>query len=666
MAILGRIQIALEEIYSEAGYRSAAITHEIEELSSRDRRVLFTIDEGGKFKIDEIDFVGNEIFSDRRLRRQLKETKQTRWYRLFSGKTVFLEEGWEDDKENVRKYYLNHGYKDAKVGRPEVEVVITKPDKETLKDQKHRLHITVPVEEGEQYTLGAMSIKGGTVFSEEFLQRAFEVRPGSTYSYKEIETGMEQIRDLYHNSGYIYAYTNQVLTDREDEERVVDVVIDVFEGDRFRLGRLEFVGNTVTRDKVLRREFRLAEGDWMRMGVFRSSVYKVNALGYFKLEEEPLDFDFDDENKIVNVKVKGNEVGKNDVQFGAGYSELYGFFGQFMFNTRNFLGRGETLGVSAQVGAQSDYYTLTFTEPYLFDRRMLLGASIFKTNIDIADFVRENTGAHLTVGYGLGIFGSVSALLSYEDVLSRFAVVRSGLAGDQTGGHRRPTDIPGLDPQAPEVAEEVFRGTTTAIMPSYGYDSRDDPFDPNRGKRIISRIRFAGGPLGGDYDYVRPELQFTAFQGLGKRTTLGLNLEVGQFFTYNESDLPIYERYRLGGDRTIRGIPYYTVVPRTESGEYFLTPGGSQEGGDRYWLANFEYQFRIGGPVKIVVFADLGNAYHEQQGWDWGLMRKTTGLELRIFLPMFQAPIRFIYGYNIDPFPEEEQSDFQFSIGTTF
>ena len=270
------------------------------------------------------------------------------------------------------------------------------------------------------------------------------------------------------------------------------------------------------------------------------------------------------------------------------------------------------------------------------------------------------------IGHGLGIFGSISALLSYEDVLSRFAVVRSGLDGDQTGGHRRPTGVPGLEPVRPELAEEVFRGTTAAIMPSYGYDSRDDPFDPNRGKRFISRIRFAGGPLGGDYDYVRPELHFTAFKGLGKKVTLGLNLEVGQFFTYNESDLPIYERYRLGGDRTIRGIPYYTVVPRTEDGAYFLTQGGSQQGGDRDWLANFEWQLRVGGPVKIVFFADLGNTYHELQGWDWGVMRKTTGVELRVFLPMFQAPIRFIYGYNLDPFPEEEQSDFQFSIGTTF
>ena len=155
---------------------------------------------------------------------------------------------------------------------------------------------------------------------------------------------MQGVRDIYHNRGYIYAYTNQVVIDREGADHVVDVAVDVFEGDRFRLGRLEFSGNTRTNEKVLRREFRVAEGDWMSMGVFRSSVFKVNALGYWKLEEEPLEFDFDDEAKRVNVTVKGKEVGRNDIQFGAGYSELDGFFAQAMFNTRNFLGRGETLG----------------------------------------------------------------------------------------------------------------------------------------------------------------------------------------------------------------------------------------------------------------------------------------------------------------------------------
>lgn len=666
MAQLQRIETALKEIYDAEGYRSAVVGFDVEAAGANKRRVVYQIQEGGKVKIDEIDFVGNEVFGDSRLKRALKETKEVRFYRPWGKKIIYSGESWETDRENLRTFYMNHGYKDVKVGQPEIELVATRPNAETLKKKKFRLRVTVPVEEGEQYSLGSLRIEGAEVYRVENLEQLFEVTPGETYSYQTVEDGMEKVRDLYHNTGYIYAYTNQVLEDREDADRVVDVVVDVFEGDRFRLGRLEFVGNTTTRDKVLRREFRIAEGNYMSMGAFRSSVFKVNALGYWKLEEEPLDFDFDDEEKRVNVNVKGHEVGRNDIQFGAGYSELDGFFAQAQFNTRNFLGRGNTLGVSLQLGARTDYYTLSYTEPYFLDRRIILGGSLFKTSLDINDFYRETTGASLTTGLGVGTFSSVSALFSFEDVVSEFAVTQFRFPGDDDAGHDRPVSPPPVDPVSRERTLERFEGRTVAVTPAYGFDSRDDPFDPNRGRKFTARSRFAGGVLGGDFDYIRPEVSFTMFKGLGKKTVLGFNVEAGQFFPYNDSEIPFYERYRIGGDRSLRGIPYYTVLPRTEDGEYFLTENGSRTGGDRYWVANLEYQFRIGGPVKLVFFVDVGNTYHEDQDWEFSLFRRTTGAELRIFLPIFQAPIRFIYGYNLDPFPDEDQSDFQFSIGTTF
>ncbi len=666
MAQLSQIETTLKEIYDSEGYRSAIIDFKVEEVAPNKRKVVYLIDEGGKVKIASIDFVGNEVFSDSKLRGALKKTKQTGLTQMFGGKTVYLDESWDEDRDNLRKFYLNRGYKDVKIGQPTLELIAKNPDAETLKKQEYRLHITIPIEEGEPYIMGTLAVEGVKVFNAEAMPRMFEVKPGHRYSYKAIEEGMEKLQELYHNSGYIYAYANQVLEDREDEDHVVDVVIDVFEGDRYSLGRLEFAGNTTTRDKVLRREFRLPEGAQMAMGVFRSSVFKVNALGYFKLEEEPLEFDFDDEAKRVNVVVKGQEVGRNDIQFGAGYSELDGFFAQAQFNTRNFMGRGNTLGVSLQLGRRSDFYTLSYTEPYFLDRRILLGGSIFKTSLDYIDFYRETTGATLSTGLGVGTFSSVSALISFEDVFSEFAVQRGGFVGEPTGGHDRPVDPPPIEPGDREVARETLEGRVAAISPSYNVDSRDDPFDPNRGKRFNARIRFAGGPMGGDYDYIRPNISWTQFLAITGKFIFAYRGEAGIFYPYNDSEIPLYERYRLGGDRTLRGLPQYSVLPRTEEGRYFLTPSGSRMGGDRYWLANFELQYRIGGPVKLVAFTDLGNTYHEDQGWDLALYRHSVGLEMRIFLPIFQAPIRFIYGVNLDPFPDEESSDFQFSIGTTF
>jgi outer membrane protein insertion porin family len=670
MAQLSRIESAIKEIYDAEGFRSAQVDYSVKDLGRNKREVLYQINEGGKVKITDIEFVGNDVFADRKLRGVMKKVKEKGPRYFFGEKIIFTEEAWDEDRDNLRTFYQNHGYIDAKIGEPELELVAKKPDAETLKKKKYRMHVTIPVEEGPPYTLGSFEVTGAEVYKAEGLSRAFQVNVGETYNHKAIEDGMESVREAYHNTGYVYAYTNETYARREGDEHIVDVTVDIFEGDRFSLGRLEFSGNTTTRDKVLRREFRVAEGQYMNMGLFRASVFKVNALGYWKLEEEPLEFDFDDERDRVNVVVKGNEVGRNDVQFGAGYSELDGFFVQGQFNTRNFLGRGNSLGISLQFGRRSDLYSLSYTEPYFLDRRILLGGSVYKSKINVqqigfSSYERETSGFTISTGLGVGPFSSVTGILSFQDDYSRFVITRGGGIGEPTAGHQRPVDIPPVDGAVFERAYEVYTGKIHAITPGYNFDSRDDPFDPSRGKAYYGRLRIAGHLLGGDFDYVRPEVGYTGFRPWGRKSTFAVHGEAGQFLT-SDSDIPIYERYRLGGDRSLRGLPYYSVLPRTEEGFYFLTPGGSRLGGDRYWQVNLEYQFRIGGPVKLVLFVDAGNTYHEDQGWDFNLWRRTAGAEMRIFLPIFQAPIRFIYGYNLDPFPDEDDSDFQFSIGTTF
>ncbi|MCU0304854.1 MAG: outer membrane protein assembly factor BamA [Thermoanaerobaculales bacterium] len=668
MSQLSRIESALKEIYDEEGFRSAQISYEVVDKGRNRRDVIFRIEEGGKVKIEDIEFVGNEVFSDSKLRGALKEVKAVSLYRKWGKKIIYTRENWEADRDNLRNFYLNAGYLDVKIGEPVLELVANNPDAETLEKMKYRMRVTIPVEEGEPYSVNSLAIEGVEIFNADGMKQFFEVEMGSTYSKKAFDAAKERIQELYHNSGYIYAYAGERFERVEDKPLAVDVVVDVFEGERYSLGRIEFVGNSTTRDKVLRREFRLVEGNWMNMGALKSSVFKVNALGFWKLEEDPLEFDFDDELKRVNVSVKGNEVGRNDIQFGAGYSELDGFFVQAQFNTRNFLGRGNTLGVSLQVGRNADFYTLSYTEPYFLDRRILLGGSVFKTNQEVADYFRETTGFSISLGKGLRAFSSITGIYSWEDVQSRYQVSRLGVPGDPTGGHVPPISVPPVDPITLERYFEEFAGRTASFTPSFTYDNRDDPFNTSRGRRLNARLRMAGGLLGGDFDYLRPEVTLTQWVPYDRKHKFifAFNAEVGQFFPYNDSEMPIYERYRLGGDRSLRGIPYYTVLPRTEDLRFFLNENGVREGGDRYWLLNLEQQFALGGPVKLVFFFDVGNTYHEDQGWEPSLYRKTTGVELRVLLPIFQAPIRFIYGYNLDPWPEEDQSDFQFSIGTTF
>ena len=220
---LTRIQTALKEIYDTEGYRSARITYTVEDVSKTEKHVVFHIEEGGKVKIREIDFTGNKVFSDSKLRRALKKTKEVSWYRLFGKKIVYSKEAWEEDRDNLRKFYLNHGYKDVKIGKPKIKLVAKHPNAESLKKKKYRLEITIPVEEGQPYTLGSLKLSGVKVMDVEKLTKVFDVKPGKRYRFKEIDDGMETIRDLYHNLGYIYAYTNQVLENRKGADHVVDV-----------------------------------------------------------------------------------------------------------------------------------------------------------------------------------------------------------------------------------------------------------------------------------------------------------------------------------------------------------------------------------------------------------------------------------------------------------
>ena len=486
------------------------------------------------------------------------------------------------------------------------------------------------------------------------------------YKHSAIEAGNEAVRNLYQSRGYIYAYTNQVAIDSETEADVTNVVVDVYEGTRYRLGRIEFTGNNKTQEKVMRREFRIFEGDWMDMGAFRKSVFKVNQLGFFKLTDDPLEFKFDDAKKLVNVTVKGQEVGRSDIQFGAGYSEIDHFFAQVIFNTRNFMGRGEVLGVPAS-GSRQDTYSLSFTEPYFLDRRMVIGGSIYKQETTLDDYFRDSKGGSIVWGFSPSYFGQFSIVYGYDDAFVKYTTTRTLAAGQEpTFPHRRPLDPPYVDAPAPEVFFDTYSGVTSSLTPSLVFDSRDDPFDPSRGLTYYGRTRVAGGLLGGDFNYIRPELGSSIYHPLTRRYILAGNFEAGQIFPFSGSDIPVYDRYRLGGERSLRGFEYYSVLPRTAAGEYFVTAAGARVGGDRYTQLNLEFQIKLGGPIKFILFSDIGNTWHEQQGWDLSLIRYSAGAELRIFLPMFQAPLRFIYGVNLDPFPDEQGNDFQFSIGTTF
>jgi outer membrane protein insertion porin family len=522
--------------------------------------------------------------------------------------------------------------------------------------------ITVPVKEGEIHTFGDVTVSGNTVFTAEQIIGDWPLKKGETLRRKPIQTRADAFGDAYRMRGYIYAYVDPEYVERGNN--VVDVNVRVFEGDQFRLGRLEFQGNTTTKDKVLRREIFLEEGSIMDMETFKQSLYKLGQLGYFKITENP-DLKVNPDSKTVDVLVKGVEEGKNDVQFGGGYSEGGGFFAQAQFATRNFMGEGENFGLSYQRGARTNFFSISYADPWFLDTPNSLGVSIYDRQTQLpASFGYEQRGKGGTVAYGYRLhrFDSLSVVYGYERATNRYSTAEQ----------------PDPNGNIPVSVVQDLRSTTSSVVPSYRYDSRDNPYDTTRGSRINLSLAYAGGPIGGTIGMFKPTLGLTRFFRISRRSSFSVNAEGGYIVPlrddcahkYSELSaevsqlcIPTSERFLVGGEFSVRGFKYGTLGPF----ENFPGIAGTRPaGGYKYHTYNMEYIFKVNDPLRLVLFADAGRAYGYRENFDLAKLRYSFGAEMRVFLPVFQFPLRFIYAMNPNRQEGDEFESFQFTIGNTF
>jgi outer membrane protein insertion porin family len=671
---IAKTRSAIADYYLSQGFRSATVDFRIEDISKTDKKVVFVIDEGEKVKITSITFEGNNVISDRRLRMAMKKTKETALWRLFSDKTSFNQANYDEDVENVKALYQSRGYKNVVVKDPKIDIYVKNP-RAKPKKIKRRARITIPIVEGERFYTGNIRVvrvnqqgqpadpPEPTVIPSNVLLKEFsELPPASVLNRDRLVEALQRIEGKYKSRGYIYWFADPEYHEVGDHR--VDVDVKLYEGDKFYLGRLEVKGNTTTRDKVIRREFALDEGEVMNMEAIKKSLQKLQQLGYFKIAEEP-DFSVRPTDKKVDIVIKGTEASKNEIQFGAGYSALDGFFGQFSFQTRNFLGRGEIIGASAQVGRISNYYDVSYTVPWFMDRNQTVGVSLFRRNVNYLNIDEKRSGGTTFYGKGIGLFDSWSVLYAFEDVRANFPV--------------RGAQVPPGQPAPPEKFTEIT-GTTSSLTPGYRFDSRNDPFDPNRGYRLYLTTQFAGSVLGGNQDFIKPLVGGSGYLPVPfpRHAYLGANFEAGYVAPFSGRALPIFERFQIGGETSLRGFRTGSVLPLKKNNQVFTDEAGRILGGDKYFVLNLEYVFASVGPAKLLAFTDVGNVYHESQSIDLTRVRTAVGAELRIFLPIFQAPLRFIYSFNLDPrtpidqfgFPirnlRERRSGFDFSIGRTF
>jgi outer membrane protein insertion porin family len=670
---LARARSTIADYYVEQGFRSASVDFKIEDLSKTEKKVTFTIDEGDKVKIESIKFTGNHAVSSQTLRNAMHKTKVATFWRILSENTTYSQANYEADVESIKQVYQSKGYKDIVVKDPILDVYVVDPK---AKKTKRRVRITIPVVEGDKFYTNQIRItrveKNGqpgenpdpTVLPKEVQLKKFdELKPGSVLNRDRLIEGLAQIEQMYKSRGYIFWFADPVYLEVGNHR--VDVDVKMFEGDKYYLGRLEVQGNTQTRDKVIRREFALDEGDVMDMEAVKKSVQKIQQLGYFKMSEEP-GFSVRDEEKKVDVVIKGQETSRNEIQFGAGYSGFDGFFGQFSFQTRNFLGRGEVIGASVQLGKVSNYVDLSYTVPWFMDRNQTVGLSIFRRKVNYLSIDELREGGTVFYGKGIGLFDSVSLLYSYENISASFPV--------------RSAQTPPGQPPPPQKFTDTS-GKTSSVTPAYRYDSRNDPFDPTAGFRLFASVQFAPQFLGSSTLFIKPLLGSTIYipVRIPRHALLALNVDAGYIHPISGSELPIFERFQLGGEQSLRGFQQGAVVPvQPKTYQVFTDQFGRILGGNKFFVVNVEYQFVQVGPAKLLAFFDFGNNFFDTQNFSFQNLRSAAGAELRIFLPIFQAPLRFIYAFNLHPitpidqfgFPidylKEKPSGFTFSIGRTF
>jgi outer membrane protein insertion porin family len=661
---LQRVKALIEDMYAEKGYRFAQARYTVEEVAPNEKKVVFTVDEGNRVRIADISFQGNDVFSDLRLKLSMKKVKESGLISRFSRKDVYDPAKLQEDLDKVRDVYRAAGYKNAVVGEPKIEVRAAHPNAPDIKGQKRRMFITIPIDEGERWKLGEITVEGNTIHSDQQLLKAFKARPNSWLRSKEIDDGVKAIKELYNNTGYIYGDAQADLVERPGPGHVADVVIHVREGDQYKVGRIEFQGNDRTMDKVLRREVRMYEGGTVNLGGIRNSVLKIKQLGYFEPDQEdPVDIQPNSEKKTVDMTFKGKEADRTELQFGGGWSELDGFFGQFAVNTKNFLGRGEQVGASFQSGKFRDLFDVSYFVPWFLDKPQSIGIRAYNQDINYSFFsdqqrlLRASKGAILTYGRNYRLFQSVSLSYNRSKYKDQEEVV---------------VTEPSTDPTAPkpgDVVVDTLLIDNSSLRPFYVFDSRDNPFEPTQGQRFSLGVEYAGGLLGGDNDFWRPEVAYSAFVPVSNyptRTVAAVNVEGGWVTPFGGTKLPILETFYLGGENSVRGHRSRSIFLRKPDGTPVTDASGTPIGGDKYLQVNLEYHFLLGGPFRVILFGDAGNVFAEHKSIDLSQLRYTAGVELRILLPMFGAPLRFIYARNLDPLKDDNFEDFQFSIGTSF
>lgn len=619
-SVKSNIQL-IELLYKDKNYQNVAVDYKIIPLDPQNNQadLEFIIDEGKKIRIKEIRLLGNQAYSDKELKKLMKTSEKGFWSWLTASGELKRED-LNQDVAKLTAFYHNNGYVRARIGEPSVEY------------RGDWIFIEIRIDEGPQYEVGEVDIRGDLVLDKKELLNKLKITTEKYYNREMVRSDIMTLTDVYSDEGYAYADISPRIN-INDAAKVVDIAYTINRGKQVYFEKIIITGNTKTRDKVIRRELQVYEQELYSGRKLKRGVRNLIRLDYF--EDVRVDTQQGSSDNQMVLKIDVTEKPTGQFSFGGGYSSIENVFFMASVSQRNLFGRGQLLQLKGEIGGTTNRYTLSFTEPWLFDIPLSAGFDIYNWKRDYDTYDKDSKGGAVRFGYPIWDFTRFYIKYAY--------------------------DIGEIENISEDASRSIkaLEGTnvTSSVTTTLRYDSRDRVFNPTEGSDHSLSVEYAG--IGGDIAFTKyigdTGWYFPLFWG-----TVGFLHARAGFVEKNPGGLlPDYERFYLGGINSLRGFDWRDISPVDED--------GAKIGGNKFVQFNVEYLIPLVTQAGLmgVIFFDTGDVYDNDEDIDFGNLRESAGGGIRWYSPI--GPIRIEYGYILDPIEGEAGGGrWEFTMGSAF
>ncbi|UCE53884.1 MAG: outer membrane protein assembly factor BamA [Desulfobacterales bacterium] len=607
------------ELYKEKNYHNVKVDYKIYPRKKNQADLEFIIEEGKKVRISEIQFEGNRAYSSRKLKGVMTTSEKSILSWITSAGDL-VQQNLEQDVAKIRSFYHNHGYIQARVGEPQIVY------------KGNNIEITIKIDEGPQFKVGKVDLAGDLILPQQKLLEKIKITDEKFYNRETLRNDILALSDLYANEGYANVDVSPRI-DQDKENLIVNITYEINKGKQVYFEEIIISGNSKTRDKVIRRELRVYEQELFSAQRLKRSVRNLYRLDFFEDIKVDTAAGSSDDKKILKIDITEKSTGA--VQFGAGFGNVESFFGVASISERNLFGRGQRLGLEGKFGAKTFKYTLSFTEPWLFNIPLSATIEAYNWNYDYDTYNKDSLGGKLRFSYPIFDYtrGDVSYLFDYARISN-------------------------VDEYAANSIKDL-KGTNvkSSIKAGLGYDSRDSAFHPTHGSDHGVSVEYAG--LGGDIGFIKYLAETAWYYNLFWDAVVVGHSEGGYVDGSPNMKLPDYEKFYLGGINSLRGFERGDLSPRDET--------GNEVGGNKFIQFNFEFRYPLLKDLGVlgVAFFDTGQVWGDDESVDFTDLRESAGLGIKWLSPM--GPISLFYGWILD----REDSDhgtggFEFSMATAF